>query len=177
MIIGVTGPAGSGKSTLAAWLAGARGFTRLSFADPLKDMLRALGLSEREIDGDLRETPCHRLCGATPRRALQTLATEWGRDLIAPGLWVEAWRLRALRCEHAVADDLHFACEAETVRRIGGVVWRVNRLGATAGGSVFETRTVSETQMASITPDAVLYNAGPEIKLYDAAAKLLETMP
>jgi hypothetical protein len=78
-LIALTGYAGSGKSTLADILACEHGFTVVKFAGPLKAMLRALGLDEREIEGDLKEQPCQLLAGHTPRRAMQTLGTEWGR--------------------------------------------------------------------------------------------------
>ena len=41
-LIGLTGFAGSGKSTVAQYLVEQHGFTRLSFAAPLKKMLRTL---------------------------------------------------------------------------------------------------------------------------------------
>ena len=48
MIIELGGRAGSCKSTVAAHLA-ARGYKRVRFADPLKDMMRALRLDERHF--------------------------------------------------------------------------------------------------------------------------------
>lgn len=41
-VLGITGFAGSGKSTVATYLVERHGFTRLSFAAPLKKMLRTL---------------------------------------------------------------------------------------------------------------------------------------
>lgn len=57
LIIGFTGLAGSGKSTAALHT----GYTRVRFAGPLKDMMRALGLTEQEIEGDRKEKPCNLL--------------------------------------------------------------------------------------------------------------------
>jgi hypothetical protein len=57
-IIAFTGLAGSGKSTAAKHLCTRHGFERVRFAGPLKDMMRALGLTEREIEGDRKESPC-----------------------------------------------------------------------------------------------------------------------
>ena len=48
-VIVLTGQAGSGKSTIAAQLA-TQGYTVVKFAGPLKDMLRALGLTDAEMD-------------------------------------------------------------------------------------------------------------------------------
>ena len=91
MIIGLTGLAGSGETTVARHLMGMHGFVRHRMAEPLKSMLKALGLTEQQIDGDLKEVPCELLGGKTPRHAMQTLGTEWGRDLISQNLWVKAW--------------------------------------------------------------------------------------
>lgn len=41
-VIGLTGLAGSGKSTVANYLVREHGYTRLSFAGPVRDMLRAI---------------------------------------------------------------------------------------------------------------------------------------
>jgi hypothetical protein len=58
MTVALTGLAGSGKSTAALHLVNRHGFERVRFAGPLKAMVRALGLTDREIDGDLKEVPC-----------------------------------------------------------------------------------------------------------------------
>lgn len=53
-VIGLTGFAGAGKSTVANYLVEEHGFTRLSFAAPLKKMLRTLNpiMSANLIYGD-----------------------------------------------------------------------------------------------------------------------------
>lgn len=60
-ILVLTGEAGAGKSTIARELERLEGFARIRFAGPLKDMVRALGLTDREIEGDLKEQPCDKL--------------------------------------------------------------------------------------------------------------------
>ena len=56
-IIALTGPKGAGKSTVAQHLVDAHGYHRMRFADPVKRMLRAMGLSVEHIDGALKEMP------------------------------------------------------------------------------------------------------------------------
>jgi hypothetical protein len=63
-----------------------RGFARVRFAGPLKAMMAALGCTNAEIDGDRKEVPCDLLGGKSPRWAMQTLGTEWGRKLIGDDL-------------------------------------------------------------------------------------------
>jgi hypothetical protein len=138
-IIGLSGVAGAGKSFAALHLTERRGFRRIRFAEPLKAMLRTLGCSNEELDGAAKEAPCPALCGRTPREAMQTLGTEWGRQLIHPDLWLEAWRRRvAAVAEFApaaqiVVDDVRFLNEAEAIWRLGGMIWRIDREGARGG--------------------------------------------
>lgn len=136
-VIALTGLAGSGKSTASKHLIEKHGYQLVKFAGPLKDMLRAIGLSEAQIEGELKETPCAWLQGATPRHAMQTLGTQWGRDCIGARLWTELWVRRVQLILAAggrvVVDDCRFPNEAEEVRKLGGVVWRLVGRGGIAG--------------------------------------------
>lgn len=139
LVIAFTGLAGSGKSTAAAHLVNAHGFARSRFAGPLKAMLAAFGLSPAEIDGDRKEFPSDLLCGRTPRWAMQSLGTEWGRELIGGDVWIRAWRA-SLPASNVVVDDCRFPNEAEAVYAVGGVLIHVERPGApvVAGAHVSE---------------------------------------
>src|SRR3974390_129308 len=128
-IIGLTGKLKSGKSEAAKILC-ARGFTRVRFAGTLKAMMYCLGLNEDQIEGNLKETPCDLLCGKTPRYAMQTIGTEWGRDTIGRSLWVNAWKHAVSKQRDfipVVADDVRFDNEVEAVRSLGGIVVRIQR--------------------------------------------------
>lgn len=132
-LIGFTGFAGAGKSTAAQHLESHHAFKRLRFAGPLKDMMRALGLSWAEVDGHLKEVPCALLGGKTPRHAMQTLGTEWGRNLIHSNLWLSAAMTKvntALSEGRSVClDDCRFPNEVEAVRAAGGIIIRITRAG------------------------------------------------
>lgn len=136
-VIALTGLAGSGKSTASKYLVEKHGYQLVKFAGPLKDMLRAIGLSEAQIEGELKEEPCEWLQGKTPRQAMQTLGCEWGRDCIGPSFWIELWvrRVNLIIAEggRVVVDDCRFPNEADEVRKLGGVVWRIVGRGGIAG--------------------------------------------
>ncbi len=136
-VIALTGLAGSGKSTASKYLVDKHGYQLVKFAGPLKDMLRAIGLSEAQIEGELKEEPCEWLHGATPRHAMQTLGTQWGRACIGPSFWIELWvrRVNQIIAEggRVVVDDCRFPNEADEVRKLGGVVWRLVGRGGIAG--------------------------------------------
>jgi hypothetical protein len=132
-IVAFSGPAGSGKTTAAKHLVTDHGYRRIRFADPLKDMLRDFGLTFDQIDGSLKETPCEMLCGKTPRRAMQTLGDEWGRQLIGGDIWVQAWERRLEEAmlwssdTRIVVDDLRYPNELDALLRNDALIVRILR--------------------------------------------------
>ena len=155
MIVGFCGLAGSGKTTAAEALI-KRGFVGVPFAAPLKRMFAAL--IGRPPGVDVRawaETPHPLLSGKTPRQALQTLGTEWGREQIGPDFRVRLWAAEAVNHPHVVADDVRFPNEAAAIRQVGGAVIRIDRDGA---GSASGGDHVSET--IPFEPDGVVANNG-----------------
>ena len=157
MIIGLTGYAGSGKSTAADVLV-ACGWERRKFATPLKNMLRSLLYDQgtdydtvnRMIEGDLKEVESAMLGGKTPRYAMQTLGTEWGRMRLSDSLWVDA-ALRNLG-DRTVFDDVRFNNEARAIRSRGGLIIRVVRPGVGRASDHMSEQLVS--------PDLNLINDG-----------------
>jgi hypothetical protein len=154
-IIGLTGNAGSGKTTVARYLAEQYGFQWTRFAGPLKSMLRALGLSERQVDGDLKEVPCDLLCGKTPRWAMQSLGTEWGRNCIDSEFLVNAWRARLERDANVVVDDTRFPNEVAVIKNLGGIVVKIERPGQAI---IATSQHVSENE--ELAHDLVITNDG-----------------
>ena len=133
MLIGLTGRKRSGKSTIAASLVKHHHFTERSFADPLRAMTcQILGITARELD-DVKETPVDWLDGVTPRRMMQTIGTEWGRDSIHPEIWVRALQrqIETLMADNIdiVISDVRFDNEATMIRSMGGIMFRVHRHG------------------------------------------------
>lgn len=161
-VVAFTGVAGSGKSTATRYLVEQRGYTLVKFAGPLKDMMRAIGLSEDQIEGDLKETPCEWLQGRTPRHAMQTLGTQWGRDCIGPSFWIDLWRRRVeqvfAEAGCVVTDDCRFPNEAQAIRRLGGDIFKIEGRGGIAGNH--------ESERGCGDQDLVIANDGPIGKLH-----------
>jgi hypothetical protein len=128
-IIGLSGKLKSGKSEAAKKLHH-RGFTIVKFAGALKQMMTVIGLTQEEIEGNLKELPCELLCGKSPRWAMQSIGTDWGRDMIGKDFWVNVWK-RHVESYHGavpvVADDVRFQNEADAIRSLGGIVVRIVR--------------------------------------------------
>ncbi|NHR07629.1 ATP-binding protein [Chromobacterium haemolyticum] len=157
-LLALCGAAGAGKSTIAAELVERHGYTVIKFAGPLKSMMRALGLSEDEIEGRLKEVPCELLGGATPRHAMQTLGTEWGRQLIHADLWVSAWRRAVQRVLAAggrvVVDDCRFINELGAVLEMNGAVVRLERAGSGTACVHSSETSLSGIELPTVTNDA-----------------------
>lgn len=141
-LVGLTGPARSGKNTVADimcrhWLA-----VQYAFALPLKAMLQAgLGLNDVDLDGYRKEEPNLLLGGKSPRQLMQTLGTEWGRQLVDPDIWVTQTR-RWCQSFHdddpeaaIILTDVRFQNEADFIRRNGGVLIHIKRQNAGAVAS------------------------------------------
>ena len=160
-VIALTGLAGSGKSTASAYLQ-TQGYKLTKFASPLKDMLRAIGYNEDEIEGHLKEVP--RSDGYSPRYAMQTLGTEWGRNCMGQNFWVNIWKERAAT-GLIVVDDCRFSNEADAVRSLGGIVIRLEGRGGIAGGH--------SSEKMDFEPDCVVSNDGSITELHERLAELL----
>lgn len=133
-LIGLTGKAGSGKDTAGRILAARWGYTPVAFAGVLKRMLaHLLGVEVAQFeDRQWKERPCW--TGKSPREMLQTLGTEWGRELVHPDLWVMYLErlIKQSRSRRYVVTDLRFPNEAEMVRRYDGVIIQLVRDSAPA---------------------------------------------
>ena len=129
-VIGVTGKARSGKDTLSEHLYTRLGFdcNRAAFADPLKDMLRAIGIDD--IEGYKEEV--HPLLGVTSRKMMQTLGTEWGREAIGEDTWINLTKEKGKGKKFLVISDVRFENEANFVRE-NGILLHVTGRGGIKG--------------------------------------------
>lgn len=148
VVIGFTGVARCGKDTAARYLVERYNFRIVRFAGALKDMARAIGLTENQIEGDEKEQPCELLGWKSPRFFMQALGTDLGRDLICNDLWTRIWKHRVSEVPDGVgvvAPDCRFANESAAVAELGGEVIRIRaaRPGVgIAGQHVSEFQTV-----------------------------------
>lgn len=85
LLLGLVGATGAGKTSLGKRLAEEEGFVRVHMGQPIKDMLVAIGVTYEELNGPptVRSAPSTRLSGRSPRYAMQTLGTDWGRSMIS----------------------------------------------------------------------------------------------
>jgi len=170
-LMGITGKAGAGKDTIADYLVREHGFTKLSFAGPLKAMLAAAGMPEPANRAD-KELPVPGF-DFTWREAAQTLGTQWGRSL-DPDIWVKVMERKLAQWPEArvVFSDVRFENEAAVIRRLGGkvlhVIGRHAELGENAGHA-------SEAGIAFLNcVDYYIDNSGDLIRTCTKVQRILE---
>jgi len=164
-VIGLIGRKGSGKDTGATVLL-EKGYRNVKLADPLKIMLRSLlqyqGVDgetiERMIEGDLKEIPTPYLGGNTPRRAMQTLGTEWGRACMGEDFWASMVVPVAFK-QDSVITDVRFPNEVDAIITTGGEVYGITAdwIKPTPGEHVSEAKI--DSIIASLPSDRVVQNS------------------
>jgi hypothetical protein len=162
MIIGLTGYAQSGKDTVAKVLVEQHGFTRIAFADKIRDFLYETNpmydtvAFEPRFVKEIVDSAGWEAAKQNPqvRRLLQTSGVA-ARKLFGDDFWIKQ-ALRSVEFEgHYVITDVRFENEADEIKFTGGKIWRVKRNGVGAVNS-----HVSESQMDGYPVDQILTNNG-----------------
>lgn len=144
-LVGVTGLARSGKDHASDYLAKHMRLHKYAFAEPLKTMLKSV-FGDHFHEGD-RSGICPETCKSY-RVMMQTLGTEWGREMMNPQVWVnlvaKRWREVEAGChmvqegrdhtgykgyiaEGMVLSDVRFDSEAEWIQLNSGVILEIVR--------------------------------------------------
>lgn len=169
-LIGIAGKARSGKDTVANFAVAAIGGYRYSFAEPIRAMLAPLGVNMNDPYWQARKEDIIPALGVSPRRMMQTLGTEWGRQLINPDLWLIMAHQRLLQSGPGmIVSDVRFNNEADWVRRQGGLIIHVFRPDA----ETVEPHS-SEQGVALHDSDVRLFNSGTLEELQSCVRELLD---
>lgn len=165
MLIGISGCKGVGKDTAASCL---EGYTRLGFADKLKeavanllmledvDVFKDYGTVQVEVRG---QANTYRIL--TGRTFLQRFGTEMGRETFGNSFWVDQWETRYHELQETsmyvpiVVPDVRFANEAVRIKTLGGIIIRIDRKGYIYDGHP------SEEGINDDLIDAIVLNSGP----------------
>jgi hypothetical protein len=131
-LIGLTGNAGSGKDTTADYLVNTKGWIKLAFAKPLKDIcINYLGLTEDEAYTQEGKAKYNDFWGMTNREILQKIGTDAFRNGFHKDTWTKIMELQIVKLlnegKNVVISDCRFDNEALLIEKLGGIVFKINR--------------------------------------------------
>jgi len=139
MLIGIVGFIGSGKGAASDILVKDYSYTKVSFADSLKDAASNIfGWSRHLLEGDTIESRDFRETidsfwsskfgyDVSPRKVLQTLGTESCRDIFHENIWIFSVEKKIEAFQDVVIPDVRFPNEIDFIKSKGGIVIRVVR--------------------------------------------------
>lgn len=181
--IGLVGRARSGKDTVALHLVEHYGYTRVAFADKMRDAVEALNpIINLNVDGlgwtcslsvGLKMYGWEGLKQYSPdvRGYLQRMGTEVGRDMFGEDFWVDQALRTASGFEQVVFSDVRYPNEAEKIRGQGGILWRIERDGIEKSNE-----HTSESLIETIKVDSVIKNGGTIEELFARVDKLMRKL-
>lgn len=136
MIIGFCGKKGSGKSFFSDYLVKNFNFIELSYAKPLKEVVKIIfNLSDDDVNDPIKkELKINRL-NASPRQLLQWLGTDIIRDEFNKKFnyngsrWVDLMRenLIKLKGRNIVISDVRFSDEIDLIHQFNGIIINIER--------------------------------------------------
>lgn len=179
MLIGLSGYARSGKDTVADYLVKNYGFTRMAFADPIREALYRLdphitfaGMQGINLSWAVDKSGWEVVKDESEevRGLLQRLGTEVGRQMFGEDFWVDYAIGQSWKHDNVVFSDVRFRNEAQAIQKNWGVNWRINRAGVLAANA-----HISETDMDNYKEfDTVLNNNGSLEELYAQIDQIME---
>ena len=180
-IIGLLGKKHSGKDTAGEYMINDLGFKRYAFGDPVKEICKHLfNLSEEQLTNpDCKETIDERW-GLAPRQMFQRIGTEFGQinlfklfpELKGKVGYSEMWcKLFELWLEKnpksdIIITDVRFKHEIECIKRLGGLIVKINR------DTGKNDSHISECNIDSIPKEKIDFTIDNNYKLEDLYSQL-----
>lgn len=162
-LIGISGVINAGKDTVANLLLAKRtdSLRRYSFATPLKRGACAMfGWEMSDIEDRTFKEAIDPRWGFSPRKAMQLLGTEYGRNLLRDDIWVHAARNfheDSLQMHRGtMITDTRFENEAEWIRSMADSVI-IHVIDPTHDYQA-PIKHISEQGVSMIGGDIVIYN-------------------
>lgn len=156
----------SGKSTVALEFTEALFGVKMAFAEPFYNAVidvAAPFIGSRDetlawLQDSRKDKQPVPMLDVTLRWMLQTIGTQWGRELIHPEVWTmlaEKKAQAALRSYSVIFDDMRFPNEFDMIKRNGGKCIRIIRPGPARGDTA-----IAEGLLDNHEFDFTIYNQG-----------------
>jgi len=166
MMIGLLGRKHVGKDTVADYLVYKYKYQQLSFARPLKEGVKILfGFSSAQIYGDGRDIIDQRY-HLTPREILHFMGTEVIRRKFGEDFWIRQAINDALP-RKIIISDVRFQNEVDIIKKMGGIVIKLDREGLERDSSEDQIDLVCEY-------DHLIKNNHSVQELYSELDRILE---
>jgi Deoxynucleotide monophosphate kinase len=183
LIIGINGAKGSGKDTVANYLVEKYGFTRIGFADALKESCAALFNVPPASFEDWKNNPDAVVQVVAPgvskilsfREILQRYGTESHREVFGDNFWVEVAMKKVNELDfegnNVVISDMRFPNELDAVANHSGILWKIRRPGydVEQSGDTHQ----SEQFLADAYFDAIILNNASIDGLYETVDEVM----
>lgn len=168
-VIGFAGAKQAGKSTSAQALSPFN-YRVYSFADPIRKLCRALGITKKYYSKD-KDAPIPHLGKKSARYIMQTLGTDWARDMVSESIWLDMMEKRLVDAHKnkflITVDDVRFDNEATLIRNMGGIIIRIIR-----GGTQSDTH-ISEKGVSDDLVSSEIENTGSVTDLSDKLENII----
>lgn len=122
-LVGIHGPLNGGKDTAANYLQAKypEKFGRYAFAQPIKQACMVMfGFTKEQLEDRVLKETVDPFWGFTPRKAMQLLGTEYGRDMLRKDVWIKRAELEHRKNVEinrgTIITDVRFENEAEWIR-------------------------------------------------------------
>ena len=186
MLVGISGKIVSGKSVSAEYFK-TKGFTEYSFAEPLKDIAKIFGFTDRQLYGNQSDKlQLHEYWNVSSRKFLQKVGTELFRETlpkllpemnISESIWIDLFKIKLKNSAgNYVVSDIRFLNEAEAIKKLGGIVIKLERNNSIFSKDHFEVEHQSEQQIDKIIADYTINNNGDIENLYKNINNILSSI-
>lgn len=170
-IIGICGYKRNGKDTLGDYLVSNYGYTKIGFADAMKEACKNIfGFNDEQLYGDLKEYE-DEFWKISPRKTLQFVGTELFRHRISEllpdvkdNIWIKVVEKKILDNpdKKYVITDVRFFNEFEFINKYNGLTIKVKRDTIDNDDS-----HISESFIDNIYTDFTITNNGTLEELYE----------
>ena len=167
-LVGLMGQSGHGKDTIGEYLHATYSFETYAFAKPLKDAIRSIfHVPISQLYDPVFKENVDPFWGVSMRQLMQFIGTELFReqmDRLIPDLGKDIWLKSFLKWRETqrsldgsypriVVTDIRFQNEAELIKSLGGIIWRVERAELVPTMPESSSSHVSETELTKIDLD------------------------